>query len=122
MPETEWEDGYKVVEVIEVTGPVETSRCVIVAWPPANKGVSFYTYRGEELVREESFGFGPGLPLAELVSDLERCLQNDARAMGAQFEIFEIPAPFGREQVEQVALRRAPHRLAGSSDTGNVGS
>jgi hypothetical protein len=32
--------------------------------------------------------------------------RNDARAMGAQFEIFEIPPPYGRQQFEEVVAAR----------------
>jgi hypothetical protein len=96
------------LEVIEVTGAAETVTCVIGAWPPANKVVMYTHEWNGELVHEEAFGFGPGLPMAELVSDLEERLRSDARAIGAQFEIFEIPAPFGRAQFEEVvAARRA---------------
>ena len=106
MPEREWEEGFKIVEVIEVTGPVETVRCVIGAWPPANKVVMYTHERNGELVHEETFGFGPTLPMADLVSDLEEHLRTDARAMGARFEIFEIPEPFGQEQFEAVVAAR----------------
>ena len=106
MPEREWEEGFTIVDVIEVTGPVETVRCVIGAWPPANKAVCLSIYRDDELVHEETFGFGPTLPMAELVSDLEEHLRNDERAMGARFEIFEIPEPFGQEQFEAVVAGR----------------
>ncbi|MGD0945820.1 MAG: hypothetical protein ABSA52_00200 [Candidatus Binatia bacterium] len=106
MPESEWEEGFKIVEVIEVTGSAETVLCVIGAWPPGNK-VVMYTYeRNDELVHEEAFGFGPRLPMAELVSDLEEHLRTDARAMGARFEVFEIPEPFGQDQFEAVVAAR----------------
>jgi len=108
MPEPEWDEGFTIVEVIEVTGAVETVRCVIGAWPPANKAVCLSTYRGDELVHEEAFGFGPTLSMAELVTDLEERLRNDARTMGAHFGIFEIPAPYGREQFEEVVAVRRP--------------
>jgi len=85
MPEREWEEGFKIVEVIEVTGPVETVRCVIGAWPPANKAVCLSIYRDDELVHEETFGFGPTLPMAELVSDLEEHLRNDERAVAITY-------------------------------------
>jgi hypothetical protein len=107
MPEREWKEGFKIVEVIEVTGSAESVLCVIGAWPPANKVVMYTHERNGELVHEETFGFGPTLPMAELVSDLEEHLRNDARAMGAQFEIFEIPPPYGREQFEEVVAARA---------------
>jgi hypothetical protein len=88
-----WEEGFKIVEVIEVTGPVETLRCAIGTWPPTNKVVMYIRERNGEVLQEETFGFGATLPMAELVSDLGAGLRNDARSMGARFEVFEIPAP-----------------------------
>jgi hypothetical protein len=111
MLDAEWDDGFKIVEVIEMTGPVEKVVCSIGTWLPENKVVHLETYRSDELVNEETFGFGPTLPMAELVSDLEEGLRNDAQATGAQVTIFRIPAPFGRAQFEEVvAARRAAHR------------
>jgi len=106
MPEREWEEGFKIVEVIEVTGSAESVLCVIGAWPPANKVVMYTHERNGELLHEETFGFGPTLPMAELVSNLEEHLRNDARAMGARFEIFDIPEPFDQEQFEAVVAAR----------------
>lgn len=108
MLQGEGDEDFKIVEVIEVTGPAETVICVIGAWPPATKAVCMSTYRNDELVHEETFGFGPTLPMAQLVSDLEEKLEDDAHAMGGRFEIFEIPEPFGQVQFEEmVAARRA---------------
>ena len=108
MGEPESDENFKIVEVIQVTGPVEQVVCLIGTWLSENKGVRLETYRNDELVHEETFGFGPTLSMAELVSGLEEQLRKDAEATGAAFEIFHIPPPFGREQFEQVvAARRA---------------
>ncbi len=70
--------------------------------------VRFETYRHDELVREDDVGFGPELPMADLLNDLEENLRKDASAKGARFEIFKVPAPYGPEQFEEVlAARRA---------------
>ena len=106
MPEPEWDENLKIVEVIEVTGPVETVVCLIGTWSSENKIVRMETYRGDKLVNEEVHGFGPELPMAELIRELEEGLRTDAQATGGRFEVFEIPAPFGREQLEAVAAAR----------------
>jgi len=108
IQETEWDDGFKIVEVIELTGPVGTVVCLIGTWPSTNKVVRFETYRGDELVHEEEFGFGPDLPMAALLSDLEEGLRKDAAVKGARLQIFEVPAPYGPEQFEEMlSVRRA---------------
>jgi hypothetical protein len=106
MRQREWEASFKLVAVIEVSGPAERVRCLIGTWPPANKVVRVETYRGDELVHEEEFGFGPTLALAELIDGLEEQLRNDARATGSRVEVFAIPPPFGRAQFEAVLAAR----------------
>jgi hypothetical protein len=53
------------------------------------------------VVDERIEGFGPGLPVAQLISDMEEALREDALRMGATIEIIEIPPPFGRDHALQ---------------------
>jgi hypothetical protein len=100
MPETEWNDGFRMVEVIGLTGPDERVVCLIGTRPPANKVVRFETYRGDTLVYEENFGIGPGLPMAALLNDLEEGFRKDAA-------VRDIPPEFDRLSVLQARVRDA---------------
>ncbi len=106
MLATQWDDGFKIVEVIELTGPADTVLCFVGTWPPANKVVRFETYRGDTLVHEEDFGFGPDLPMATLLNDLEEGFRKDAAVKGARLEIFEVAPPYGPEQFEEMLAAR----------------
>jgi hypothetical protein len=69
MPEREWEEGFKIVEVIEVTGSAESVLCVVGAWPPGNKAVCLSTYRNGELVHQLCHGGRRAEPERFLVGD-----------------------------------------------------
>ena len=97
----EWPEDLKIVEAIDVTKDDDEIYCMISFCSADAKFVSLEFLRGGAVVDERVEGFGPGLPVAQLISDMEEALREDALRMGATIEIIEIPPPFGREDYER---------------------
>ncbi len=106
VSDIEWPDGLKVIEVIELTGPVDTAVCMVGIWPPETTVACVAVYRHDKLVYEKNFALRPDLPMAELLNHLEEGCRKDASEKGARLEIFEIPAPYGQEEFKQVLAAR----------------
>ena len=104
----EWPEDLKIVEAIDVTKDDDEIYCMIGFCSADAKFVSLEFRRGGAVVGEriEGFGLGPGLPVAQLISDMGEALREDALRMGATIEIIEIPPPFGRDDYERALQAR----------------
>ena len=74
----EWPEDLKIVEAIDVTKDDDEIYCMIGFCSADAKFVSLEFRRGGAVVGERIEGFGPGLPVAQLISDMEEALREDA--------------------------------------------